>query len=179
LSQFLFFEDLEVGQRWQSRGRTITEADVVNFAGLTGDYDPLHVDHEFVKQTPYGRPIAHGLLGLSWVAGLSSQCPTVRTLAFTAVREWEFLAPMYIGDTVHALTEVVTKEASGRRSGRVVWKRQLFNQHGAVVQGGTFETLVALRSAEEERRRDAPRNLVPPPPHVFEGEEHRTPRASG
>lgn len=165
VSQELFFEDLEVGQRWQSRGRTITEADVINFAGITGDYDPLHVDHEFVKRTPYGRPIAHGLLGLSFLAGLSSQCPAVSTLAFAAVRDWEFQSPIYVGDTVHAVTEIADVEKNGRRSGRVVWKRRLVNQHGDTVQSGTFETLVALRSASN--RRDKTQQRAVQPPHVF------------
>lgn len=178
VSQSLFFEDLQVGDRWRSRARTITETDVVNFAGMTGDYDPLHVDHEFVKQTPYGRPIAHGLLGLSFVAGLSSQAPAVNTLAFAAVRDWEFLAPIYIGDTVHVVTEVISKDNNGRRSGRVIWKRQLVNQHGGVVQSGVFETLVSLQEVGEGRRREAARR-TPPPPHFFEAEENHAQRASG
>ena len=82
MSEPLYFENIAVGETWTSLGRTITEADVVNFAGMTGDYDPLHVDHEFARQTPFGKPIAHGLLGLSLVAGLSSHFPCVKTIAF-------------------------------------------------------------------------------------------------
>lgn len=77
MTEPLHFGDLAVGDHWTSFGRTVTETDVVNFAGMTGDYDPLHVDHEFARQTPFGKPIAHGLLGLSLVAGLASQCPSV------------------------------------------------------------------------------------------------------
>ncbi len=145
VTEALFYEDLNRGDRWTSRARTITESDVVGFAGLTGDFDPLHVDHEFAKQTPFGKPIAHGLLGLSFLAGLASQCPAVRTLAFRSLRDWQFLAPIYIGDTVHAVTEVVDKSTSGRRSGRVTWNRTLVNQDGQTVQSGIFETLVAIR----------------------------------
>lgn len=143
MNQTLYFEDLKVGDRWRSRARTITETDVVCFAGLTGDYDPLHMDHEFVKQSPFGRPIAHGLLGLSFVAGLGSHFPMVQTVAFVAVRNWEFLRPAFIGDTVHAVNEVAELKDAGRRRGTVMWKRQLVNYKGEVVQQGIFETLVA------------------------------------
>lgn len=142
----LSFEDLRVGDRWVTAARTITETDVVNFACLTGDFDPLHVDHEHAKQTPFRRPIAHGLLGLAFLAGLGSQCPRVRTVAFVGIREWLFLKPTYFGDTVHAVNSIVELQPSGRKRGRVVWKRQLVNQQGEVVQEGFFETLVALRS---------------------------------
>jgi acyl dehydratase len=144
MSEPLHFEDLAVGDRWTSLGRTVTETDIVNFAGMTGDYDPLHVDHEFARQTPFGKPIAHGLLGLSLVAGLASQCPSVRTIAFLKIENWEFLKPLYIGDTVHAETEVVGKNPNGRRTGYVTWRRQLVNQSGDVVQVGVFQTLVAI-----------------------------------
>jgi acyl dehydratase len=145
VTEGLFYEDLKTGDQWTSRGRTITESDVVSFAGLTGDFDPLHVDHEFAKQTPFGKPIAHGLLGLSFLAGLASQCPAVRTLAFRSMRDWQFLAPIFIGDTVHAVTEVIDKSTSGRRSGSITWNRKLVNQDGQTVQSGIFETLVAVR----------------------------------
>jgi acyl dehydratase len=150
----LHFESLNVGDRWQSQGRTVTETDVVNFAGLTGDYDPLHVDHEFARQTPFGRPLAHGLLGLSLVAGLASQCPRVSTLALLAIQSWEFLKPVFIGDTLHVVTQVLEKRPHGNRSGRVTWQKQLVNQDAQVVQSGVFETLVA--SAAPHRRQDGP-----------------------
>jgi 3-hydroxybutyryl-CoA dehydratase len=152
MSQLLYFEYLRVGDVWASPRRTITETDVVNFAGMTGDYDPLHMDHEFAQQTPYRRPIAHGLLGLSLVAGLSSTAPQVRTLAFVSVQNWEFRQPMFIGDTVYVVTEVLEKRPGGRRCGNVVWKRQLVNQSDSVIQSGNFETLVALAQPVNTRR---------------------------
>jgi 3-hydroxybutyryl-CoA dehydratase len=151
-SSVLHFEHLEVGDVWISQRRTITETDIINFAGMTGDYDPLHVDHEFARQTPYRRPIAHGLLGLSLVAGLSSQAPLVRTLAFVSVQQWEFRQPMFVGDTVQAVTEVLEKRPGGRRCGNVLWKRQLVNQSGSVIQSGVFETLVALAQPAAPKR---------------------------
>lgn len=151
----LFFEDLKVGDRWESRARTITESDIVNFACLTGDFDPLHVDHEFAKQGPFRKPIAHGLLGMSLVAGLGSNFPSVNTIAFVAVREWTFLKPMYIGDTVHVVNQVESLQAKGRRGGLVIWKRQLVNHAGETLQCGQFETLVTRQTARGQGGRSS------------------------
>jgi acyl dehydratase len=140
----LYYDDISVGQVWISSSRTVTEADVINFASMTGDFNPLHVDYKFAAQSHYRRPIAHGLLGMAWVAGLGSHAPNVRTLAFTAVRDWHFTRPLFFGDTVHVETICVEKSASGRRAGRVVWHRKLVNDSGMLVQEGYFETLVAI-----------------------------------
>jgi acyl dehydratase len=152
VNELLHFEDLEIGDQWTSRGRTVTETDIVNFAGLSGDFDPLHVDHEHAKRTTFGKPVAHGLLGLSLVAGLSSQCPAVNTVAFAAIRDWQFLTPIFVGDTVRAVSEVIEKPKAGRRYGRVVWQRKLVSHNGNILQSGTFETLVAMRHPSVRRR---------------------------
>ena len=141
----LYFDDIVVGRVWISPRRTVTEADVIQFATSTGDFNPLHVDYDFASQSSYRQPIAHGLLGLSWVAGLGSYFPMVNTLAFTAVRDWEFCRPLYFGDTVFVETTCQEKSASGRRSGKVVWLRKLINQDQRVVQQGHLETIVAVR----------------------------------
>lgn len=146
MSDALHLEDLEVGRTWKSPARTLTETDIVGFAGLTGDYDPLHVDREFAAETPYGKPIAHGLLGLSMMAGLSSTCPRIRTLALVRVDQWMFHKPMFVGDTVHVITEVESITPRGRRSGEVIWFRKLINQRGECVQSGKISTLVSSRS---------------------------------
>ena len=143
----LYFEDLETGQVWVSPRRTVTESDVIQFATMTGDFNPLHVDYDFASKSHYRQPIAHGLLGLSWVAGLGAYFPNVQTLAFTAVREWDFCRPLFFGDTVYVETTCQELSASGRRSGKAVWMRKLINQSDQVVQQGLFETLVAIRSA--------------------------------
>lgn len=159
MSEYLYLEDLEEGSSWKSPARTITETDIVSFAGMTGDYDPLHVDHEFASQTPYGKPIAHGLLGLSLMAGLSSSCPRMRTLALVKVDDWQFLKPVYVGDTVHVVTEVESITPRGRRSGEVIWLRKLVNQRGECVQSGKIVTLVSSQSF-------LPRTKQPVPPSV-------------
>lgn len=141
----LFYEDT-VGQSWTSPRRTVTEADVVNFATMTGDFNPLHVDYDYAAKTPYRQPIAHGLLGLSWVAGLGSYFPNMNTVAFTAVRNWEFVRPLFFGDTVCVETTCMQKDAAGRRNGKVIWERRLLNQSQQIVQQGSFETLVATKN---------------------------------
>ncbi len=105
----LFFDDIPVGRVWVSPRRTVTEADVVNFATMTGDFNPLHVDYDYAAKSHYRRPVAHGLLGLSWVAGLASYFPNVSTVAFTAIRDWQFTRPIFFGDTVFVETACMEK----------------------------------------------------------------------
>jgi 3-hydroxybutyryl-CoA dehydratase len=148
MNEPLFLEDLHVGQSWTSYGRTVTQADIVTFAGMTGDFNPLHIDHAFAEATPFGRVIAHGLMGIAWAAGLSSMQPAIRTAAFVSVSEWRFLKPLFIGDTVQVITEVIELDAKPRKKhGRVVWLLTLINQRKESVQVGNFETLVYRRAA--------------------------------
>jgi len=144
----LFFDDVSVGQEWRSPGRTITEADVVGFAGLSGDFNPMHVDHAFARTTAFGRPIAHGLLVLSVAAGLSMFAPPMRTIAFMQLREWHFREPVFVGDTIHAVTRVLEKQERARgRRGEVTWGRRVVNQDGKVVMEGVSLTLVEGRAS--------------------------------
>lgn len=143
----LFFDDVAVGQEWESSGRTLTQADVVNYAGLSGDFNPIHMDHVFAASTPFRQPIAHGLLVLSMGSGLMITAPLMRTLAFVAMRDWQFKAPVFIGDTIRAQSKVLEKEERARgRRGLVTWQRQLVNQKGQVVQEGVTVTLVEGRA---------------------------------
>ena len=142
--QRLFLEDLQVGDHWLSDEREITAEDVADFALLTGDHDPLHEDGGMAS--PFGEPVAHGLLGLSVLAGLSSSRPTVATLALVGISDWQFESPVFFGDIVCVRTEVRELQPHGRRAGRVTWIRELVNQHGRVVQRGHFVTLVSSRS---------------------------------
>lgn len=141
----LQFEDLNEGDSWVTPARTVTESDVVQFAAMTGDFNPLHVDHEFAAKGPFKKPVAHGLLGLSWVAGLGCNNPKVDTAAFVAIRNWQFLRPVYFGDTIHCESKVIEKGGVNKRGGTVLWTHTVFNQRNKIVQQGTFETLVSLR----------------------------------
>ena len=146
----LGFDDLAPGDEWLSPARTVTEADVVAFAGLSGDFNPIHVDHEAARDGPFGRPLAHGLLGLAMVSGLASHAPRVATLALLGIDHWSFLAPIAFGDTVHVLSRVEAVEPQSRgRRGVVTWHRRLINQHGETVQEGQTRTLIARRAAGE------------------------------
>jgi acyl dehydratase len=147
-SAHLYFDDVEVGQEWQSLARTITETDIVSFAGLSGDFNPIHVDHEFAKTTLFRRPIAHGLLIFGVSSGLSLYAPPMRTLAFMSIREWHFKGPVFIGDTIHIRSKVLEKEIRSRgRRGVITWQRQIFNQEAKLVQEGITVTLVEGRAA--------------------------------
>ena len=135
---------MDVGDRWLSPWRNITAEDVADFARLTGDHDPLHTLAG--NESPFGEPVAHGLLGLSVLAGLSSEHPNASTLALVSIDQWQFEAPIFFGDKVQVCTEVEQIQQHGRRAGRVTWVRQLINQDGRVVQRGRFVTLVATRT---------------------------------
>jgi len=143
----LAFGDLAVGDEWESPCRTITETDAVNFAGLSGDFNPIHVDHEYARRSPFRKPIAHGLLGLAVASGLSSHAPKVDTLAFLAILEWKFLNPIAFGDTVRVITRVEAVEARARgRRGVVTWYKRIVNQADTILQEGTTQTLVRNRA---------------------------------
>lgn len=142
----LYFDDLEIGQEWESLGRTVTEADVVNFAGISGDFNPIHVDHEFCKESHFRRPIAHGFLVLAIGSGLGVAYPPIRTLAFMAIKDWKFNEPVFIGDTIRMKTKVLEKEERARgKRGVVTWQRQIVNQANKIVADGLIITLVEGR----------------------------------
>jgi 3-hydroxybutyryl-CoA dehydratase len=151
----LAFDELAVGDEWESPGRTVTEADVVNFAGLSGDFNPLHVDHEKSKRGPFRKPVAHGLLGLAIASGLTSHSPRVDTMAFLGILDWKFLKPIGFGDTLRVVTRVVALEPKGRgRRGVVSWHRRLINQAGETLQEGTTQTLVRSRARPGEHEHE-------------------------
>lgn len=145
----LCFEELEVGAEMASPGRTVTEADVVTFAGLSGDYNQLHTDAEFARGSPFGARIAHGLLGLSMASGLASRMGLGEgtVLAFMSLA-WKFKAPTMIGDTISLHARVGRKRKASRMGGGVVvLAMRLLNQRGETVQEGTWTILVRRRAS--------------------------------
>jgi len=156
LEQTKYYEDIAVGDRAVSAGRTITEADIVNFAGLSGDYNALHTDAEFAKGSIAGQRIAHGLLPFAVASGLYTRtaynmATSPNLTAFTEIRSWKFRKPVVIGDTIRVEVEVIEKADTkpGSTSGKVVMRRTILNQRGEEVQSGEFVLLYRKRSAEE------------------------------
>ncbi|AEG33032.1 MaoC domain protein dehydratase [Thermus thermophilus SG0.5JP17-16] len=144
----MYFEDFEVGQRFTTPARTVTEADVVNFAGVSGDYNPIHTDAEFAKSTPFGQRIAHGLLVLSMLTGLRQRTGHFEgtVIAWLEIRNYRFLKPVFIGDTVRGESEILEKrETSKPDRGILVQRVRVYNQRGEVVQEGEFVTMVRRR----------------------------------
>ncbi len=143
----LFMDDVDIGQSWTSPARTVTETDLVNFAGISGDFNPIHMDHEFARSGPFRKPIAHGILVMSISSGLSLNSPPMRTLAFVGIRDWQFLEPVFIGDTLHVRTTVMDKEIRTRgKRALITWQREIVNQQEKVLQKGFTLTLVEGRA---------------------------------
>jgi acyl dehydratase len=143
-----YFEDIEVGEEYESPGRTVTETDIVLFAGLSGDYNVLHTDAEFMKTSIFGERIAHGLLGLAIQGGLFTRAtPPYATRAFVGLR-WKFKGPIKIGDTIRLRARVAAKKDTSKPDcGVVTLERAVLNQRDEVVQEGETDLLVERRPA--------------------------------
>lgn len=129
-----YFEDLEIGEKYTSSGRTITEGDIVQFAGVSGDYNPLHTDKEYAKKSIFGQRIAHGALTFSVMTGFWDQLGIIRetVVAFYGVDTLRFVSPVYIGDTIHVELEIVQKKDRGD-DGLVTLLNRVFNQKNEEV----------------------------------------------
>lgn len=136
-----YFDQLTVGDRWVSPGRTVTEADIVMFAAFSGDWYQLHTDREWAAQSPFGQRIAHGLLVLSVSSGLWNLTGDA-VVAFYGIDKLRFTAPTFIGDTVRAELEVVDKREKGPDRGVVSIKQEIRNQRGETVVTALLQLLV-------------------------------------
>ncbi len=138
-----FFSAFEVGQTFTSSGRTITEADVVGFAGLSGDYNPLHTDAEFAKKTPFGQRIAHGMLAASISTGLGQTLGIFEGTTLALMEQnFQYKAPVFFGDTIRLrLTVESTKPSSKGGRGVVHFRSEIVNQDDAVAVGGSWTVL--------------------------------------
>ena len=145
----LYWEEWEVGAEFFTSARTITEADIVNFAGISGDYNPLHIDEEFCRKTQFGTRIAHGPLIYSIAAGLLFQLHLYddTLIAFLGFDSLKFTKPVKIGDTIHVRIEVLEKRETSKPD-RGVMKRllQVLNQNDEVVQEGVQAFMLKNRN---------------------------------
>jgi acyl dehydratase len=143
-----YFDEIDIGEAYESPGRTITEADIVLFAGLSGDYNIIHTDAEFMKTSIFGERIAHGLLGLSIQAGLLTRAMAAYASVGSAGLRWKFKAPIKIGDTIRVRAKVLAKQETAKPNvGVVTLARTVLNQRDEVVQEGETDMMVERRSA--------------------------------
>jgi 3-hydroxybutyryl-CoA dehydratase len=131
----LYFEDFTVGVEHITRGRTITEADIMTFAGLSGDFIELHTNEEYARQSPFGRRIAHGMLTLSISTGLMTRMNLITdtVVAFYGIDKLRFVKPVFIGDTIHVKKKVADAMAKGGAVGVVTFETTVLNQNGEAV----------------------------------------------
>ncbi len=148
----LYFEEFEMGATMLTRGRTVTEADIVQFAGLTGDYNPMHTDAEYCKGSFMGQRVAHGMLTLSYAVGQAYQLGILeRTVLGFRGLDMKFSAPVYIGDTIRAQLKVTEKKEARRLGGGVVTlEMRILKQDDTVVQKGAMILLMASQPENDE-----------------------------
>lgn len=147
----MYFEEFEVGQKVISPGRTITEADVVAFAGISGDFNSIHTDAVFSRDAGFGQRVAHGLLGLSIASGLLVRSGVLEgtVMAFREINQWKFSQPMFIGDTVHVVLEVMELKALPRLGGgSLLAMLHVQNQDDVTVMKGQWSVLVQSKPAD-------------------------------
>jgi len=145
-----YYEDLDVGFECITPARTVTEADIVTFAGLSGDYNALHTNEEFAKTTIFQGRIAHGLLGLAIASGLFTRTEFMQRIqkslmAFLSLN-WKFAGPIKMGDTISVKVKLIEKKETKKPDrGIIVLERTVMNQRGEVVQQGETTMMIARR----------------------------------
>src|SRR5689334_23068378 len=135
------YEDLFVGMRFRSPGRTILDADLIGFAGLTGDYSELHTSDVYAKASQFGRRVAHGMLGLAYAHGLMwARTGELRetAVAFLGITDWKFVGPIFIGDTIFVNYRIAGLRDSKSKPTQAIatFDVEVVNQDGIVVQSG-------------------------------------------
>jgi acyl dehydratase len=144
----LYYEDLNAGDEHESTGRTVTETDVISFAGLSGDFNNMHIDEEFAKKTVFGTRVAHGLCVLSIASGLWFTMPRLATIAFMGLEDWRFSGAVKFGDTIRITRKLVEKREHKRPNmGFFVFEVNVHNQMDEIVQKGKWVILVQKKDA--------------------------------
>jgi len=143
-----YFEDFEVGEEATTAGRTVTETDIVNFAGITGDWNEIHTNKELAERGMFKQRIAHGALIFSIATGLSVRLgQTADTvLAFYGLDRLRFVKPTFIGDTIHVRQKVESKSERDQSSGIITMLNEVINQRDEVVVSYTAKVLLKRRS---------------------------------
>jgi acyl dehydratase len=144
----LHFEDVEVGFRFETAGRTVTEADLVAFAGVSGDFNPLHTDAVYAADSIYGQRIAHGALVLSLATGLRQRAGVFdgTLMGLLEIRGWRFRAPVLIGDTIRVASEVSELRPTSKPDrGIMVQRVEVIKQDGTVAAAGELVMLLRRR----------------------------------
>ena len=138
------FDDLQIGESFDTPGITVTEWHVMQFAGLSMDFFELHTNEEAAKNTDYGRRVAHGLLGLALTDGLKHRSEMQINAIASLHWSWDFTGPIFLGDTVHAVGRIAEKRPSKSKPDRgvVTVEFELRNQRGEVVQKGLNRMMV-------------------------------------
>ena len=149
MARGLTYEEWEVGAVYETQGRTITEADVVSFAGLSGDYNPIHTDAEAAKATPFGERIVHGMLTVAISTGMANQTGLMEgTTVALLEQNIKYKSPVRFGDTVHLRMEVTGKrETSKPDRGIVILAAQMLNQRNEVVVEMIWTQLMVRQGA--------------------------------
>lgn len=143
-----YFDDLEIGDEFLTVSRTVTEADIVNFCGVSGDFNQLHTDIEFASRSAFGQRIAHGMCGMAIASGCLNRSGLIEgtTVAFTRIKEWNFRKPLFINDTVYVRVVVKDKEESKKIDrGLISLWLEVVNQRDEVVMEGQWEILMVRK----------------------------------
>lgn len=140
----LTFDEFEIGDRYQSQARTVTEADVVAFAGISGDFNPLHTDAEFGKSTPFGERIAHGMLLVAMATGMANWTGVFEGTTIALMEQLiTYKGVVKFGDTIHLELEVMEKTPTSKPDrGVVKYAARVINQRGEVVIDGVWTLLM-------------------------------------
>src|SRR5690348_8900704 len=142
-----YYEDLNPGDSWVSPRRTITEADIVMFAAMTGDHNPIHTDEEFARHTIFGGRILHGPAGFAIATGLESRLGIKEgtAIAFLGMT-WDLKGPIKIGDTICVHQKVASmRETKNPTRGIVNFHVAVVNQRGEVCQEGEWKVMFIRR----------------------------------
>jgi len=144
----VYYEDLNIGDEHVSTGRTVTETDVISFAGLSGDFNNMHIDEEFAKKTVFGTRVAHGLCVLSIASGLWFSMPRLATVAFMGLEDWRFSGAVKFGDTIRITRKLAEKKEHKRPNmGFLTFEVNVHNQNEEIVQKGKWVILVQRKEA--------------------------------